>query len=83
MSLGVCDVETYSPSNVQFCYSSVQLSKINPRTPLGTDTLTARSAVGDSLCVVKQNNVVEVSTFKKHILDLFIFKLIYRFIFTS
>ena len=63
MSLGICDTETYSPSSVQLCYSSVQLSKINPRTPLGTSSLTARSAVGDALCVVKQNNVVEVSKY--------------------
>lgn len=59
--LGVCDVETFSPSYVQLCYSSEQLSKVNPRTPLSSG-LTAKSALGDALCVVKQNNVQEVSS---------------------
>jgi hypothetical protein len=53
-------VETFSPSYVQLCYSAEQLSKINPRTPLSSG-LTAKSALGDALCVVKQNNVQEVT----------------------
>ena len=57
--LGVCAAETYSASSVKLCYSTQQLSKINPRTSLG-EGITIKAAVGDALCVVKQNNVVEV-----------------------
>lgn len=69
--LGVCAAETYSTSSVKLCYSSQQLSKINPRPSLG-EGITIRAAVGDALCVVKQNNVVEVphSTFKLCFFDL-------------
>ena len=69
--LGVCAAETYSTSSVKLCYSTQQLSKINPRTSLG-EGITIKAAVGDALCVVKQNNVVEVplSAFKWYIFKL-------------
>lgn len=57
-ALNACSTETYSPSNVQQCYSSLQLQSVNPRTPMGGNP-TARVAVGDALCVVQQNNVQE------------------------
>ena len=57
-SLGICSTATYSPSTIQHCYSSLQLQSVNPRTPMGGNP-TARTAVGDALCVVQQNNVQE------------------------
>ena len=57
-SLGICSIATYSPSTIQNCYSSLQLQSVNPRTPMGGNP-TARTAVGDALCVVQQNNVQE------------------------
>lgn len=66
-TLGVCSVATYSPTDVQVCYSSTQLLAVNPRAPMGGNP-TAQTAVGDALCVVTQNNVQEVSNKQAHLI---------------
>lgn len=52
-------MEGYSPDVVQLCYSSNELAKVNPRSPMGGQS-TAESALGEALCVEKKNFAYQV-----------------------
>jgi hypothetical protein len=58
-TLDVCLPEGGEQDEVEECYSSTQLYKINGRERLGGDT-TAQSAVGEALCIQKKNYVFKV-----------------------
>jgi len=52
--LNSCLPEGYGSDTTQYCYSSLQLQRINPRTPLSGQA-TSMNAVGSALCVEKKN----------------------------
>lgn len=52
--LDTCLPEGYGSDTTQYCYSSQQLQRINPRTPLSGQA-TSMNAVGSALCVEKKN----------------------------
>lgn len=52
--LDACLPEGYGSDTTQYCYSSLQLQRINPRTPLSGQA-TSMNAVGSALCVEKKN----------------------------
>jgi len=57
-----CLAEGYSPNKTQFCYSSLELYKVNPKLPLGGQP-TAEASVGGALCVQKYNGATEIEYF--------------------
>jgi len=57
-----CTAEGFSPSKTQFCYSSLELYKVNPKLPLGGQP-TAEASVGGALCVEKYNGATEIQYF--------------------
>ena len=54
-----CAAQGISPSVTQYCYSSLELYQVNPKTPLGGQS-TAEAAVGGALCVEKYNGADEI-----------------------
>ena len=52
--LDSCLPEGYGSDTTQYCYSSLELQKINPRPPLSGQA-TSMNAVGSALCVDKKN----------------------------
>jgi hypothetical protein len=58
--LGVCLPEGFTPATERICYTSAQLNKINPREPMGGRS-TSQGALGDALCVYKENFSRKVS----------------------
>jgi hypothetical protein len=53
-SLDVCSLERHEPSDVQWCYSDLELSKINHRAEI-KETDAAEAAITDALCVEAKN----------------------------
>lgn len=63
-TIDACLPEGLQDTQVQMCYSSVELATINPKLPLSGKP-TAQSAVGDALCVYKYNAAMKEEYYLK------------------
>ena len=55
----MCDDEGHAPARERFCYSSEELQKVNPRSPVGGKS-TSTDALDEMLCVEKMNKETKV-----------------------